>query len=110
MPRRNQLAVVREREQQELAALAAVAEKLAAQQALLQAAKAHAEMQRKVADTTAAMTAAKQQMVELETRRYGAAQKVLAKLTVTEGGVVETLDAARARKEARMVQPVWRSR
>jgi hypothetical protein len=96
-----------------MAALAAVADKVVAQQALLQAAKAHADMQRKVADTTAAMMAAKQQALALETRRHGAAQKVLAKLTGAEGGVVETLDAARARKEARQAQPVqavWRSR
>ena len=93
------------------------ADKAAAQVALLEASKAHAAMQRKVADTTAAMTVAKQQLLALETRRHGAAEKALAmiaaKIEAVDSGVVETLDAARARKEARQAQPaqaVWRSR
>jgi hypothetical protein len=65
-------------------------------------------------DTTAAMTAAKQKLLELESRRHGAVQKALAgvqaKVEAAEGAVVETLDAARARKEARQAQPVWRAR
>ncbi|HWW70978.1 MAG TPA: hypothetical protein VN089_13635, partial [Duganella sp.] len=92
----------------------AAADKAAGQLALLETAKAHADMQRKVADTTAAMTAAKQKLLELESRRHGAVQKALAgvqaKVEAAEGAVVETLDAARARKEARQAQPVWRAR
>jgi hypothetical protein len=80
-----------------------------------------------VADTTAAMTAAKQKLLELETRRLAAAQKVLASvqakvaaeeaLAADSGTVVATLDDARARKAARQAKPagrapkaVWRAR
>ena len=66
------------------------------------------------------MTAAKQKLLELESRRLGAAQKVLAAVqakVAAEESNITTLDDARARKEAaRQAAPaettkaVWRAR
>jgi hypothetical protein len=62
--------LARQRELAEQAAAQAAIDKREAQRVLLEHAQAHAEMQRKTAQTTQAMADARRELLALETRRY----------------------------------------
>jgi hypothetical protein len=69
--------VARQREEAETAFNQAEWAKLAEQKTLVDTVHAHAEMQRRVAATTAAMVESKKKLLEQETRRQHAAQNML---------------------------------